>query len=66
MTEDQKISHIEWYMYYSGQSKSAEVKRHYLTLATGALHAWYADLSLTPETFQEYDKKLNEMLTEVL
>ncbi len=66
MTTEQKLAHIQWYIEQVGKTKHKDVQRHYISMARGAIGAWYADLSISHESFSEIQTKLNDLVEETI
>lgn len=66
MTTDQKIAHIRWYIEQVHKTKNKEIQRHYISMARGAVGAWFADMTITHEQFKEVTDQLNDLVEETI
>lgn len=59
MTTEQKIEHIRWYIKQIQKSSNRETKLNYVHRGSGALGAWYADMTLSHEHFNTLNAELD-------
>jgi hypothetical protein len=59
MTTEQKLAHIQWYLDQIKASNFKETKLAYINKASGALGAWFADMTITHEDFNKINKELD-------
>lgn len=66
MTTEQKLAHINWYINQVGLSSMVETKRHYISMARGAAGAWYADMTITHDSYKAIETQLNDLVEETI
>ncbi len=59
MTTEQKLAHVRWYIEQIKKDKHRETKMNYIQRASGALGAWYADMTLSHEHFNTLNAELD-------
>jgi hypothetical protein len=59
MTTDQKLAHVRWYIEQVKKSSVKETKLNYICRGSGALGAWYADMTISHEQFNTLNKELD-------
>lgn len=66
MTTEQKLEHIRWYITQIQKSTDRESKMNYTQRASGALGAWYADMTLSHEHFNTLNAELDIELQKII
>jgi len=64
VTTDQKIEHIRWYIKYRNSSKTPEMQNYYKDLGTGAAGAWFADMTISHDTYNQLIYELKKEITQ--
>lgn len=59
MTTEQKVEHIRWYIKQIQKSSNRETKLNYIQRGSGALGAWFADMTLSHEHFNTLNAELD-------
>jgi hypothetical protein len=59
MTTEQKLAHIQWYLDEIRKSSNRETKLNYIYRASGALGAWFADMTISHEHFNKINAELD-------
>ncbi|QNO00513.1 hypothetical protein phiPsa347_151 [Pseudomonas phage phiPsa347] len=59
MTTEQKLAHIQWYLDQIRTSNHKDTKLTYINRASGALGAWFADMTISHEHFNKINKELD-------
>lgn len=59
MTTEQKLEHIRWYLNQIRISNNRETKLNYIYRASGALGAWFADMTISHEHFNTMNAELD-------
>lgn len=58
MTTEQKIAHIRWYVEQRAKSINADMAKYWQTVGIGALGAWFADMTISHETYNTLKEEL--------
>lgn len=66
MTTEQKLAHIQWYIAEVGRSNNKETKKHWISMARGAAGAWFADMTITHESYKGIETELNDLVEETI
>lgn len=64
MTTEQKIAHIRWYITERDKASNSEMKTFYKDSGMGALGAWFADMTISHETFNTLKAELQKETTQ--
>ena len=59
MTTEQKLTHLRWYLDQIKASKNRETKLTYINRASGALGAWFADMTISHDNFNTINAELD-------
>lgn len=59
MTTEQKLAHIRWYVAQASKSSNRETKLSYICRGSGALGAWFADMTVSHEHFNMLNAELD-------
>ena len=69
MTTDQKLTHIRWYILEVKKASNRETKLNYIYRGSGALGAWFADMTISHEDFNALNAELDaeyQLIKEVM
>lgn len=64
MTTDQKIKHLQWYVEQRNISRSTFMQEYYSNVGMGAAGAWFADMTITHDQYNEIKTELNKEITQ--
>jgi hypothetical protein len=59
LTTDQKLAHVRWYIAQANKSNNRESKLTYVMRASGALGAWYADMTINHDDFNTLNREID-------
>lgn len=59
MTTDQKLAHVRWYIKQIQQADNRETKLNFIQRASGAVGAWFADMTISHADFNTLNAELD-------
>lgn len=59
MTTEQKLAHVRWYIKQIQQADNNETKLNFIQRASGAVGAWFADMTISHADFNTLNAELD-------